>query len=116
MPIRPEHRFFYPIDWPQLSRVIRFDRAGGRCERCGRPHGRRVVHLGDGRWWDGEAASWRDGSGRRVRLTPGSVDILGRVRRTCVVRIPTKPAGDSDLKPAVIPRRSRPPARSEAGQ
>ena len=32
------------------------------------------------------------------------------------VRIPTKPAGDSDLKPAVIPRRSRPPARSEAGQ
>jgi hypothetical protein len=25
------------------------------------------------------------------------------------VRIPTKPAGDSDLKPAVIPRRSRPP-------
>ncbi|MBW4976541.1 hypothetical protein KZZ08_23355, partial [Roseovarius mucosus] len=33
----------------------------------------------------GEAASWRDGSGRRVRLTPGSVDILGRVRRTCVV-------------------------------
>jgi len=28
------------------------------------------------------------------------------------VRIPTKPAGDSDLKPAVIPRRSRPPFRS----
>ncbi len=66
-------------------RVIRFDRAGGRCECCGRPHGRRVVHLGDGRWWDGETASWRDGSGRRVRLTPGSVDILRRVRGTCVV-------------------------------
>jgi hypothetical protein len=32
------------------------------------------------------------------------------------LRIPTKPAGDSDLKPAVIPRRSRPPVRSEAGQ
>ena len=32
------------------------------------------------------------------------------------MRIPTKPAGDSDLKPAVIPRRSRPPVRSEAGQ
>jgi len=32
------------------------------------------------------------------------------------LRIPTKPAGDSDLKPAVIPRRSRPPVRSQAGQ
>ncbi|SEG69760.1 hypothetical protein SAMN04488144_14530 [Methylobacterium sp. 190mf] len=30
MPIRPEHRFFYPIDWPQLSAVIRFRRAGYR--------------------------------------------------------------------------------------
>ena len=29
MPIRREHRFFYPIDWPQLSAVIRFQRAGG---------------------------------------------------------------------------------------
>jgi len=27
MPIRREHRFFYPIDWPQLSAVIRFRRA-----------------------------------------------------------------------------------------
>jgi hypothetical protein len=30
MPIRREHRFFYPIDWPQLSAVIRFGRAQGR--------------------------------------------------------------------------------------
>ncbi|TXN27648.1 hypothetical protein FV232_26970 [Methylobacterium sp. WL30] len=36
MPIRPEHRFFYPIDWPQLSATIRFGRAGGACEGCGR--------------------------------------------------------------------------------
>ena len=26
MPIRPEYRWFYPIDWPQLSAVIRFRR------------------------------------------------------------------------------------------
>ncbi len=32
MPIRPEHRHFYPIDWPQLSAAIRFGRAEGRCE------------------------------------------------------------------------------------
>ena len=85
MPIRPEHRFFYPIDWPQLSAVIRFGRAQGRCEGCGRPHGRTVVHLGDGRCWDADAAAWRDGRGRRVRVRPGAVDVLGTVRWTRVV-------------------------------
>jgi hypothetical protein len=31
MPIRAEMRWFYPIDWPQLSRHVRFERAGGIC-------------------------------------------------------------------------------------
>jgi hypothetical protein len=85
MPIRREHRFFYPIDWPQLSAAIRFRRAGGRCEGCGRPHGRIVYHLGDGRWWDPETASWRDGRGRRTQLKAGTADVLRIVRRTRVV-------------------------------
>ena len=68
MPIRPEHCFFYPIDWAQLSAVIRFGRARGCCEGCGRPHGRMVYHLGDGRWWDAGAGQWRDGWGRRIRI------------------------------------------------
>ncbi|MCJ2070800.1 hypothetical protein MKK75_18725, partial [Methylobacterium sp. J-030] len=63
MPIRHEHRFFYPIDWVQLSAVIRFGRARGCCEGCGRPHGRKVYHLGEGRWWDADAGGWRDGWG-----------------------------------------------------
>lgn len=67
MPIAPEHRWFYPIDWPELSNLIRFRRAGGRCEHCRRPHGRDVLHLGNGTWWDSEAECWRDGQGRRVR-------------------------------------------------
>ena len=69
MPIAPENRWLYPIDWPQLSRLIRFGRAKGRCEHCGRPHGCDVVHLGDatGTWWDEEQGRWRDGRGRRVR-------------------------------------------------
>ena len=41
MPIMAEHRWLYPIDWPELSRLIRFGRAKGRCEHCQRPHGRR---------------------------------------------------------------------------
>ena len=67
MPIRPEHRWLYPIDWPELSRLVRFRRAKGRCEGCGRPHGRHVIHMGDGRWWDEDRGCWRDGRGRRVR-------------------------------------------------
>ena len=70
MPIRPEQRWFYPIDWHQLSAMIRFQRAKGRCERCGRPHGNDVVHLGDGRWFDEERQQWRNDIGRRVRALP----------------------------------------------
>jgi hypothetical protein len=44
MPINARYLWFYPIDWPQLSAVIRFRRAQGKCEGCGRPHGRVVCH------------------------------------------------------------------------
>ena len=67
MPIRPQFKWLYPIDWPQLSAVIRFQRAKGRCEECGRPHGREVQHLGDGRWWDDDKQTWRNGRGRPLR-------------------------------------------------
>lgn len=66
MPIRPELRFFYPIDWPQISHWVRFVRAKGRCEVCGRPHGTTVLRLDDGHWWDPVGQAWRDGHGRRV--------------------------------------------------
>ena len=85
MPIRREHRFFYPIDWRELSITVRFRRAGGRCDGCRRPHGRTIFHLGDGRWWDDGILSWRDGRGRRTRLRPGADDVLGQVRTTRVV-------------------------------
>jgi hypothetical protein len=83
MPIRPEHIYLYPIDWPQLSHFVRFVRAGGRCEHCRRPHGRRIFHLGDGRWWDSNARHWRNGQGRRVRRP--TEDILARGLWTPVV-------------------------------
>ena len=74
MPIRRHHRWLYPIDWRELSASIRLRRAKGRCEGCRRPHGRMVVHLRDGRWWDVERQAWRDGAGRmvRFRLSPPS--------------------------------------------
>lgn len=66
VPIRKELRWLYPVDWPQLSRVLRFEHAGGRCRRCRRPHGQRVWQLPDGRWWDTAAETWRDDQGREA--------------------------------------------------
>lgn len=86
MPIRPEHVFLYPIDWAQISRFVRFTRAGGCCQHCGRPDGRRVFHLGDGRWWDARRLCWRDGTGRRVRRPTNNILETGRwtpVRLAC---------------------------------
>jgi hypothetical protein len=36
MPIKPELRYYYPIDWPQVSRWVRFvNRHGnGTPDRC----------------------------------------------------------------------------------
>ena len=79
MPIAREHRWLYPIDWRELSNLIRFRRAKGRCEHCGRPHGRDVLHLGNGVWWDEDAAIWRDGQGRGLRRLP-SPDELARAQ------------------------------------
>ncbi len=63
MPIRRQHLWLYPIDWRELSASIRFRRAKGRCEHC------------DGRWWDEERQTWRNGQGRPVALlqAPGSI-------------------------------------------
>ena len=67
MPIRPEMRWFYPIDWPQISRRVRFERADGLCQGCGRPHGMTVRCLPDGRWFDATRQTWRNGRGRQAR-------------------------------------------------
>ncbi|MDR3515091.1 MAG: hypothetical protein P4M00_04685 [Azospirillaceae bacterium] len=68
MPIRPEARWHYPIDWPQISQRVRFKITGphgaGRCWKCGRPHGREVKILADGRWFDSDQGTWRDDNGQ----------------------------------------------------
>lgn len=41
MPIHPDNRGRYPKEWPEISKRIRFERAGGRCEcegECGHDH------------------------------------------------------------------------------
>ncbi len=85
MPIRLEYRWLYPIDWPELSRAIRFGRAKGRCECCGRPHGRQVQHRGGGVWWDEDGQIWRDGAGRVIRRVPALAEGEAGTLRTFVV-------------------------------
>ncbi|MEK0085107.1 hypothetical protein [Benzoatithermus flavus] len=84
MPIRRELRWFYPIDWPQISREIRFGRARGRCESCGRPHGQLVIQLDDGRWFDEAARCWRDDAGRPAAW-PDIVEFTAAVKRRIVL-------------------------------
>ena len=100
MPIRPELRWFYPIDWPQVSRWVRFVRAGGRCEACGRPHGGTV------RTW-ATAAGGRGGGRPGARPGPrGPLACPGRgapVRTTRVVLA----AAHLDHDPAHCGRRHR---------
>ena len=67
MPIRRELRPLYPAHWRELSRRVRFERAGGACEGCGRPHGRTIRCLPDGRWFDPGRRTWRDRRGRAAR-------------------------------------------------
>jgi hypothetical protein len=80
MPIRRELRWFYPIDWPLISRRVRFERARGRCECCSRPHAVLVTQLPDGRWWDRAADCWRDDAGRPAPW-PDIVDFAASVTR-----------------------------------
>ena len=89
MPIAPEHRWLYPIDWRELSQLIRFGRAKGRCERCGRPHGKAVVHLGNGLWWDEGGSAWRDGRGRRMRGLPAP-EVLERRQPSLAGLVPPR--------------------------
>ena len=84
MPIRADLKWLYPIDWPQLSGLVRFGHAKGRCQDCGRPHGRDVPHLGDGRWWDENAQTWRNGRGRALQRLALCLE-ADRVRTTRVV-------------------------------
>jgi transposase len=50
----------------------------------------------------------------KARQVADRFHLLDNLRLT-IVRIPTKPARDSDLKPAPVPTRSRPGFRFEAG-
>jgi hypothetical protein len=68
MPIKPELRWFYPIDRKQVSHWVRFVRAKGRCQVCGRLHDETVPQPADARC--------REGRGSRVPSPPRSTPVV----------------------------------------
>jgi hypothetical protein len=83
MPIRRELRSLYPAHWSEISRRVRFERAHGVCQGCGRPHGATVRCLPDGRWYDSARQTWRDRRGRTTRWP--DLEQMVRLRTTRVV-------------------------------
>jgi len=64
MPICLQHKWFYPIDWPQLSVMIRLNepKTGARCA-AGRMAARSSIWaMVDG--GDEDDRTWRNGQGR----------------------------------------------------
>lgn len=83
--------------WRELSAAVRFGRAGGRCECCGRPHAQTICHLGDGRWWDEESGYWRDGQGRRLSwraVADAGRLSFSRVMLACTAADDARPSND----------------------
>jgi len=46
------NRSKYPADWEQISARIRFERANGKCERCGAKHGAIGARDINDKWHD----------------------------------------------------------------
>jgi len=81
MPIRPENRERYPLNWPEISRGVR-ERAGNKCEGCGvanyaiggrsadgtflpvRPKGEKLLRIE----WPAPGEWWWCGAGERVEM------------------------------------------------
>lgn len=99
MPMLSRTRWCRPTDWPQISHHVRFVRAKGRCEHCGRPHGHEVRCLPDGRWFDVEAHGWRDGHGRPAPW-PDVVEYAGHRSTRVILATRHKDHDPSNNQPA----------------
>lgn len=87
MPIRPELRHLYrgPA-WREIRARI-LERAGHKCERCGKPNGERLKVTRGGIWYDDAWSGWRDNRGELNGFNyPG---VTGRTVYTirCVITI-----------------------------
>jgi hypothetical protein len=82
MPIRADQRHLYPPDWPEISRRIRFERAKGRCETCGAPHGQVIYrNAGEPSYVCEDGSTYHAESGEFLGMTRGSELLAGHFVR-----------------------------------
>ncbi len=63
MPIRPEWRhLFQGPEWAAIRARI-LERAGNRCEQCGKPNYVKLQVMRGGYWFDAATNAWRDCTG-----------------------------------------------------
>lgn len=62
----------YPPNWREISQYIRFERAGGKCERCGVEHGVWGQRDPDGRFWTLDELETAIATGRLEGVDDGS--------------------------------------------
>ena len=62
----------YPPNWREISQYIRFERAGGKCERCGVEHGVWGQRDPDGRFWSMAEIEQAIATGRLEGVDDGS--------------------------------------------
>lgn len=58
----------YPRDWSNISRRVRFERAKGVCEQCGKRHGEWVYQGPQGTWQ--REGQWFDERGHAIEKPP----------------------------------------------
>jgi hypothetical protein len=63
MPIRDKS--LYPPDWPAISKRVR-ERAGQRCQWCGRGNGQVHAVAPDGAWCELGGERWHDNKGNPI--------------------------------------------------
>lgn len=62
---RRAQKLKYPKNWKNISRRVRFERANGCCQWCGKPHGAQVL-VGAENCWAGSDGQWRNARGKPI--------------------------------------------------
>jgi hypothetical protein len=99
VPIAKEHRRWYGREWRETIRPRILERAGSRCEECGKgPHMTRVSTLPGGLWFDPAESVWRAPSGPlNVTIHPrnheSGIEILVKIG---VAHLDHNPANNAD--------------------
>lgn len=113
MPIRPDLKALYPANWREISHRIRFERAGGKCERCGAPHMMEIVRSSINPRlflvWDEQEYGYTTPDGIRIKFSeiPGEFDVYAKHTRVVLTtaHLDHNPANNDESNLAALCQR-----------